>query len=64
MENKINLIPDIDWTKESLQFCSSYGKLYQKEDVLSDHYLQICQGTTKNPFYISQKDNYISIKAF
>ncbi len=64
MENKINLIPDIDWTKESLQFCSNYGKLYQKEDILSDHYLKICQGTTKNPFYISQKDNYISIKAY
>ena len=64
MAKKINLIPDIDWTKESMNFISNSCVLYTKDEKQTKHAKKVWQGIYKLPVYITQRDNFLSIKCY
>ena len=64
--NMISLIPDIDWTKETMVLYTRSGVVHAKrpKDQWTTFHREICIGTYKTCVYISEKDNYLSIKSY
>lgn len=64
--NIINLTPDIDWTQETMVLYTRNGVIHAKKpkDQWTTFYREISIGTSKTCIYISEKDNYLSIKSY
>ena len=64
--NIINLIPDIDWTQETMVLYTRNGVIHAKKpkNQWTTFYREISLGTYKTCIYISEKDNYLSIKSY
>lgn len=64
--NIINLTPDIDWTQETMVLYTRNGVIHAKKpkDQWTTFYREISIGTYKTCIYISEKDNYLSIKSY
>lgn len=63
---KLNLTPDIDWTKEDVILYTNSGVKHYRvdQDKLSKHPVTIGYKCYKRPLYVSVKDNYLSFKMY
>lgn len=61
------LLADIDWTKEDVVLVTKSGVEHTHKEEgkeLSSNRVKLYQDAWKTPYYITQKDNYLSIKAY
>ena len=64
--NMINLTPDIDWTKQTMVMYTGSGVTHAKkpQSQWSTFYREIRVGSYRTCVYISEKDNYLSVKSY